>query len=250
MKLLKKQIQLIWFHIKANGKVWDVGVKELSLEEIFNQLTNEISVDDYAWSEQTGIEFKGNNLANYLERYLFMCPSCEGLSTMHSHGNEFECKECSYKVRYNTKGTFEQVSGDLKFEFIYEWNEWQQEMLKNWIKTQEGLAKVSEKMTELTKISRWKKGEKIEKLGKFEFSTDGLNLQFAPNAGNKKVPFQIPIDDVESVNVFQAFVLNFFYEDYHYHVKIINKRRSAFLWMSFIITLQKFVDADRENEIF
>lgn len=232
-------------------KVWDVGeLKTLPNEEIFEKLNAEITVNDFEWREQKGIEFKGKNLAEYLERYLYMCPNCEEIATLHSEGDELTCTSCNHKVRYNTKGTFEQVNGDLHFEYIYDWNDWQLAKLKEMIVDEQSLAKFTSSIFEDVKLARVMKEGNFEKLGDFQFHSTATDIIFTGVNGDASKKFQFPIVDIESINVFKSNVLNFFHEDLHYHVMIKDKRRSAVLWMCYLIAMQQVVDPERENIIF
>src|SRR5690606_20236464 len=107
-------------------KRWDTDAfHELSIDDIYTLLSDAIKFDEIAWNEAHNIPFQGKRLANYLERYLFTCPSCNKIGTMHSEEDEFMCQSCQYKVRYNAFGWFDQVEGPLKFRHLKDWNEWQ-----------------------------------------------------------------------------------------------------------------------------
>ena len=75
------------------------------------------------------IEFKGKQLANYLERYLYACPNCQQIGKMYSNEDRFSCRDCLYEVKYTNKGLFEQGTHQIKFYTISAWGDWQKNLL-------------------------------------------------------------------------------------------------------------------------
>ncbi len=87
-------------------------LKTLSVEEINRILAQELDADPYRETENQQA-FKGRHLAEYLERVLFVCPSCQGLNTLRSAGERLACS-CGLTVRYRPDGTFAPVSADSR----------------------------------------------------------------------------------------------------------------------------------------
>lgn len=102
-----------------------------------NQIIQEgIAVDAFADQHEKAVPFKGKRLAEHLERVLFICPKCLGLSTMYSDDDLFSCV-CGMQVRINVYGFFEPIDAwsrerqtDGAFpDHVGKWNHWQQQML-------------------------------------------------------------------------------------------------------------------------
>ncbi|MGI6333088.1 MAG: lysophospholipid acyltransferase family protein [Saccharofermentanales bacterium] len=102
-----------------------------------NQVIQEgIAVDAFADQHENAIPFKGKRLAEYLERVLFICPKCLGLSTMHSNDDLFSCT-CGMQVQINVYGLLEPVdswSRDRKADGAFldnvgKWDHWQRRTL-------------------------------------------------------------------------------------------------------------------------
>lgn len=116
-----------------HGKV----VREYSPEELSNMTAEEINEaikrDIYvnAFDEQrkrTRI-YTGKNLAEHIERILFICPHCEQLGTLHSKGNYLTC-DCGYQVEFGRDGFFHQSQKELVFDNVLDWDKWQKPLWK------------------------------------------------------------------------------------------------------------------------
>ncbi|MBR4411959.1 MAG: 1-acyl-sn-glycerol-3-phosphate acyltransferase [Firmicutes bacterium] len=95
--------------------------KKLSNEELMDLLLAEMGVDE----TQIQAEYHSPNLAEYMERAIYVCPDC-GLSTFESHGDMIECKQCGLNVRYLPDKSFEAADGrDFPFRNVADWYEYQ-----------------------------------------------------------------------------------------------------------------------------
>jgi hypothetical protein len=110
---------------------------KLSVEEI-NQIIGEtLSVDAFT-DQRSGrpVLYKGKNLAEYLERVLFICPRCRKFVSLHSHGDDLSCS-CGLHTRFNAYGFFEpvdswsqeQVVRGSFLESVAAWDDWQRQTL-------------------------------------------------------------------------------------------------------------------------
>ena len=81
-------------------------------------------------------EFHHKNLAEYLERCIFVCPHC-GLARFESHGDTLTCLGCGKTAKYLPTKEFE---GDFGFRFVNDWYEYQKDYV-NRLDTREYLEK-------------------------------------------------------------------------------------------------------------
>lgn len=108
----------------------------MSPDAINELIQSGIDVDAFADQKSSPVRFKGRRLAEYLERALFICPKCEGLSTLSSKENLFFCS-CGLTVRYNHFGLFDPAddwsktrqSDGLFFDNTGSWDLWQRQKL-------------------------------------------------------------------------------------------------------------------------
>ena len=98
----------------------------LTDEELYEVIKNELSVNE---AVDTG-EFKHKRCAEYLERVIYICPHC-GFSTFESNHDILKCKKCNFTVRYTKNKRFSAVSGDMPFEFVNDWYEYQEKFVNS-----------------------------------------------------------------------------------------------------------------------
>ncbi len=95
----------------------------MSVEELFGIIRKELDVNDVL----SGEKYKSRRRAEYIERALYLCPVCGGVSTIVSHGAVFRCSRCGTQAEYteNLK-----ISPPIKgFDRISEWYAWEREEL-------------------------------------------------------------------------------------------------------------------------
>ena len=68
-------------------------LKELSDEGLMGRIRRALYQDDYELVQETGQQYYSPKSAEYVERALYVCPSC-GLTTFQSDGNTFLCDGC------------------------------------------------------------------------------------------------------------------------------------------------------------
>ena len=98
-------------------------LKKMKPEEIADLIQRDIREDAYETQAEWRIPYKGKNLAEHIERTLCVCPVCQELGTLKSHGDTFECKGCGLNVRYTELGYLE--GEGLPFRTVLDWDRWQ-----------------------------------------------------------------------------------------------------------------------------
>ena len=117
-----------WSDSVRRGKMHSY-VSEVINPEEYRTLTDEELLDRirgglYVNEASVDGEYKGNALAEYLERSMYVCPY-HGLSRFESHGNIIECLECGRRVRYDkTKQLFGE-GFDFPYAFVDGWYDYQ-----------------------------------------------------------------------------------------------------------------------------
>lgn len=104
-------------------------LKEMTVEEINEAIRNDIYVNVFDDLKKNKNEYKGKNLAEHVERVLFMCPHCFEVGKLHSKGDYLTC-DCGYKVELRADGFFYQIQKPLVFDNILDWDKWQKEQWK------------------------------------------------------------------------------------------------------------------------
>lgn len=119
------------------GPIFAGVVHEYSPEELEGMTADEVNAiikrDIYvnAFEEQRKRPriYKGKNLAEHIERILYICPHCKQVGTLHSKGDFLTC-ECGYKVEFGNDGFFHQCEKALVFDNVLDWDKWQKPIWK------------------------------------------------------------------------------------------------------------------------
>lgn len=97
-------------------------VKEMTVDQVYDKMVEGLAYNEFEWQKDHMIPFKGKNRAEYIERLLYKCPSCNELCTIHSDKHDFTCTSCKAHFHMNVYGFIE---GCDKFEDTHQWNTWQ-----------------------------------------------------------------------------------------------------------------------------
>lgn len=101
-------------------------IKALSLNELFNLLRSTIGFSHSAWQEQKHLPFVSSHNAEGLEKLLYLCPSCEGRSTIRSHGSDISCTACDLVASLDAYDRLNFQSADpLNIRSIADWHRWE-----------------------------------------------------------------------------------------------------------------------------
>ncbi len=125
-----------WTNVNKTGPVFGKVVNEYSPEEIAAMSVDEVNEiirrDTYvnAFEEQrkNPHEYTGENLAEYLERIIYVCPSCKTVGTLHSKGDNFKCDKCGYNVDYGIDAFFHSDGNEVIFDNVLDWDKWQRKV--------------------------------------------------------------------------------------------------------------------------
>lgn len=94
--------------------------ENLSDEVLFETIQKELYVDE---THSESLFYHKKN-AEYMERFLYVCPNC-GLTTYKSKDDIVECQKCHQKIRYLPNKKLQSVSGTFAFKTIGEWYDYQ-----------------------------------------------------------------------------------------------------------------------------
>ena len=97
-------------------------------EELYKVIAENLKVYD----SDSGVLYKSNERAEYLERMFFVCPKCGKVETLYSEGNYIHCKECGLKVEYTEDLHLKSDDPDFKFSRLVDWYNYQIRFVKNY----------------------------------------------------------------------------------------------------------------------
>ncbi len=94
---------------------------KLTNEEVAELVNRDIYEDAYERQRQNPVAYKGKRLAEGLDNHLFCCPSCHGISTLHTEDNRLWC-DCGISAIYDE---YAWLKGDFAFDNVRDWSNWQ-----------------------------------------------------------------------------------------------------------------------------
>lgn len=103
---------------------------ELSVEEITEIIRRDTYVNAYEEQKKDPYNYSGENLAECVERILYVCPECKKVGTLHSKGNNLKC-DCGYEVEMKDDGFFHDVGKGLHYDNVLDWDLWQRDVWKD-----------------------------------------------------------------------------------------------------------------------
>jgi len=198
-------------------------LKGMDVPAIHKWLTHALDHDEYAAQLSEPIRYKGEKLAEKLERFLFACPHCDSITTLHSENNLLYCSECHYAVTYNEFGGFEPHTHELIFSNPRDWNTWQRDFLKLRLETRPEKEVIFSDHAMLYSADKQKPLEK---------RTDGVltltpeEIYFSESGTSLHFPFR----HIAGMNVQYSNELEFYFKDTLYRFKFSDSGASAYKW--------------------
>lgn len=96
-------------------------VMKMDVKEISDIVNKELYHNEYDFQRKALIPHRGNQLAEGIENVVYVCPHCQAINTIVSHGNSFHCSACSREGRIDEYGFIH----DFVFDNLVDWNTYQ-----------------------------------------------------------------------------------------------------------------------------
>lgn len=183
--------------------------KDMSTDALFEVIEKELYVNE-ANAENT---YTHENLAEYLERAIYVCPHC-GLSTFESQGDLITCKKCGKSVRYLPTTRLEGADAEFPFAFVNDWYNYQCDFINNLDLTLYNEAPMYEDTVRLTEVVPFKNKLLLSESAHIKLYGNRIEIQ-AENAQTKTYSF----DDISAVTVLGKNKVNVYVEKHIYQMK-------------------------------
>lgn len=252
-----------WGRHNRRGTLSGRVVKAMSAQEAaamspadLNRLASELlQADPYQNNIPAKVSFRGRKLAEHLERVLFICPACTGISTLKSSGNNITCTSCGFSAEYLENGwlkgsdiSSQQIIDRLPHTSAFDkfQQNWLDKLLSNPAKR---IAYSSDALfcdldERLIRTSRAKHNNPMIS-GTLRLMSDRLEIE---NSAGKKMSFAIC--DMGRLSVHGPQVLQFYdsCSDAVYELKS-DKPRSAYKYLVAIDMLKKYCNETKEEVV-
>jgi len=228
-KLLK--LPIVFFRIEGGYGVhprWSDAIRKTSsmrayvsrvmeVEEYINldndALYDLIKTELYVDETKVQGEYTHKNLAEYLERVLYVCPNC-GLAEFVTKKDEIECKKCHLKAKYLPNKQFKVINGNLPFTSVKDWYNYQNEYINNLdLSTFNDNVIFEDKKVKLFNVFPYKRKCKLSKVATITAYNDKIVLAY------KKQNILLPLDEISVATVLGKNKLNVYCNDKVYQIK-------------------------------
>lgn len=213
-----------WSDVVRRGKLEVTISRIISPEEAKtmtnDELTKAIEEGLYVNEACVDREFHHRNLAQYLERAIYVCPEC-GLSAFESHGDLLECKKCGRQTRYLPTKELQGVGFDSPFRFVNDWYEYQKDFVNAFDPTVFTDKPIYEDRAKVSEVIVYKCKEVLMEDAAVRLFGDRIEL------GDTVLPFE----EISTVAVLGKNKLNIYHTDKLYQLKS-NKRFNALKYVN------------------
>lgn len=183
--------------------------EKMSRQELLSEIETTLWVDE-AKADGT---YKSAELAQYLERAMYVCPYC-GLSEFESRGCEIECKKCGRKIRYGTDKRLSGVGFDFPFEFVGGWYDYQEEFVRKLDLDKYIDSPIYKDTANLSKVIVYKRKERLCENASVELYGDKIII-----SGEGLEKMILSFDEVSAVTVLGRNKLNIYHGKDLYQLK-------------------------------
>lgn len=227
-------------HIRAGVSkvIYPSDYLKLSDEELLQLIESELFVNDCLSDEIND----GVNLAQYIERIMYVCPEC-GLTEYKSEGNSTTCLKCSNQIIYRPDRTIEGVAGyKFPFTYTYEWYDYQKRYV-NSIKVSEMKdAPVYTDYVDVYQVNVYKNKKKIANKAKMELFGNRIVLSMGDDV--RELRFD---KSFEGCAVLGRNKFNISYDDFVYQFKG-DKRFNAVKYINFYYKYKTEIGENKNDD--
>lgn len=234
-----------WAKFSRKGKIvfnyelilYPEQIKKMSVADIFQEITNNLSYREYDYQRQTLNIYQGKNLAERLELFLYLCPNCQEIGTLCSRGDVLFCTKCNYKARYNEYGFFTSEGGKLYFDNPADWNQWQINWSKNLLSNYQannykGIL-IQDKGVYWVRVKGYKK---LKSLPDCQLIWQGRELILKKNSQELQY---FDLTKIKGINVQYNNRFEFYYQDQLYQFFFHSNSISAYKWFMMLKLAEK-----------
>ncbi len=186
-------------------------------------------------------EFHHDKRAEYLERAMYVCPTC-GLSTFESHGAHITCTKCGSTIEYTPTTELVGQNCQFPFSFVADWYDYQCDYINNLDLSQFYDKPAYSDQADLSEVVLYKNKRPMAKNAVMELYGNRIFI-----AGGDQT-LNLSFDQISVVTILGKNKLNIYCGDKVYQIKG-DKRFNALKYMNFFFRY-KNTHSEVEDEQF
>ncbi|MBO4940067.1 MAG: 1-acyl-sn-glycerol-3-phosphate acyltransferase [Clostridia bacterium] len=229
---------------KGKSRVYVSSVMEpeeyldMDNDALYAYIQEQLYIDE----SETGGEYTGKALAEYLERAMYVCPTC-GLSTFESHKDTISCKRCGLTAKYLPSKKLEGVGKEFPFNSVSSWYRYQCDFVNKLDLSTQNEAPMYEENVKIFSVVPHKTKTLLTEKGKIELYGNRIVFTIGEE---KKV---LDMDSISVAAVLGKNKLNLYHGDDVYQVKG-DKRFNALKYVNICYRYKNLYSNEAENGQF
>ena len=193
------------YHIHYYVLLTKAEVDLMSLDDLAKKIEEALVYNDYEWNKEMQIVYRSKEKAKGLEQYMYACPKCRTLQSLHTHRNDIYCDSCGHIAHINKHHLLE----GLPFDNLIEWDVIQKKVLSKQDKAFVYHSSGTLFQIELNKGTRIKMGEVKARLNQQELVLS-----------NKFIQKPFSLEKIKGLVLTKKNILSFDYDDKSYMIKM------------------------------
>jgi 1-acyl-sn-glycerol-3-phosphate acyltransferase len=241
-----------WADYKRKGKITvtyktitSQEIKNLSEQEIFDLIKNFIYHNDIKTHLNKQNDFKGKNLAEGLERYIWICMNCESEDTLKTVSNQIICTSCQSKWNIDALCRIKPLKENIKsFNDLYDLSIWHKTKVLEKINKSNN----SQILTKSINVLMQKGDTNIVfhdiGIGNMELTLKTLTFY---NINFPLINYSFNVDKLETIVIQKKDILEFLYDGKYYRFSF--NRKSPMKWIYYLRYLKGYEKFEEQGYI-
>ena len=204
---------------------------ELTEEEIYAQLLEKISYNDFAFNKTARHKYVGKlpNAAG-LDKILYKCPDCEEENGLRVEGDTIKCEHCGFAAKVNEYYDLIKVGGNNLPTDIDAWYKWQRKCVAEEIRSDDFSITMSGKLCALKLDKLRKPPHNRELLAEGRATLTNKGLTFEGELDGKAVSFHFEAKSLYSLTFSTKGFLEFYHNNDYFMIIPDEGTRGLIKW--------------------
>ena len=206
-------------------------LEELNEEQIYEQLLEKISYNDFAFNKAARNKYVGKKPNAYgIDKILYKCPDCKEEHTLYVENDTIVCKSCGLRVRVNEYYDLIDKDGKVLPYDIDRWYKWQRRCVAEQIVSDDFKLTFNGSLCtlKLDKLRKAPNNRKVLSVGTVSLTNSGL--EFAGELDGQRVDLSFKAQSIYSLTYSTKGYLEFYAGDDYYMIVPDDREECLIKW--------------------
>lgn len=205
-------------------------LEELTEEQIYAQLLEKISYNDFAFNKVARNRYVGEKPNAFgIDKILYKCPDCKAEHNLHIEDDRIVCYDCGFSVRVDEYYDLVDAKGSCPKD-IDEWFKWQRRCVAEKVKDDSFCMTLSGSLCtlKLDKLRKSPNNRKVLSVGTATLTKYGLS--FSGMLDGERVDFDFPAKSIYSLTFSTKGFLEFYHNNDYFMLVPDENDESLIKW--------------------